>query len=138
KPLQAAALLDAGFEGGEEALALASASHSGEDVHVAVVRRVLAAAGLREDALACPPATGRLAPAGAPADRVHHNCSGKHAAMLATAVVRGWPAAGYLDPAHPVQAAVRAGVESLCGEAAAAVGVDGCGAPQFAVGLRGL
>jgi L-asparaginase II len=58
--------------------------------------------------------------------------------MLRTCAANGWPLAGYLDPAHPVQVAIRHGVESLAGEPAAAVGVDGCGAPLLAVSLRGL
>ncbi len=81
-----------------ELLALASASHSGEDFHVTGVRKILASAGLSEDALQCPPALPldeaalwRFLGAGGRPDRVHMNCSGKHAAMLATCVTAGWP-----------------------------------------------
>ena len=66
------------------------------------------------------------------------NCSGKHAAMLATCVARGEPTEGYLDPAHPVQAAITATLERLAGEPVQHVAVDGCGAPQHALTLRGL
>jgi len=71
-------------------------------------------------------------------DRVHMNCSGKHAAMLATCVAAGWPTATYTDPAHPLQVALRQALEGLAGERSAAVGVDGCGAPVFALSLAGL
>src|SRR5207249_10532405 len=71
-------------------------------------------------------------------DRLHHNCSGKHAGMLATCVVAGWPVASYLGPDHPLQQAIRGTIEQLAAEEVAAVGVDGCGAPLFALSLRGL
>lgn len=129
KPLQALALLDAGWAPDDpEQLALAAASHSGEPRHVDVVRRILAAAGLAESALDNT----------ADPDRLHQNCSGKHAAMLATCVAAGWPTEGYRDPAHPVQVAVRSGIERRCGETVSAVAVDGCGAPLFALSLTAL
>jgi L-asparaginase II len=146
KPLQAVGLLEAGWEPpDEESLALATASHSGETSHLAVVRRTLAAAGLDESALGCPamlplsePAAHALLRAGGAASRLTMNCSGKHAAMLATCVARGWPADGYLDPASPVQSALLPVLERLAGEPVAHVAVDGCGAPQHALTLRGL
>ena len=66
------------------------------------------------------------------------NCSGKHAAMLATCAANGWPTASYTDPAHPLQQAIRHTVEELAGEHSPATGVDGCGAPLFALTLAGL
>jgi len=66
------------------------------------------------------------------------NCSGKHAAMLAACVERGWSTGDYLDPDHPLQALVRREVEELCGEEVVHTTVDGCGAPQLAVSLAGL
>ncbi|WP_209242446.1 asparaginase [Streptomyces oryzae] len=66
------------------------------------------------------------------------NCSGKHAAMLATCVANDWDTATYLDPNHPLQRALRETIEDLAGEEVAATGVDGCGAPLFALGYRGL
>jgi len=146
KPLQAMGLLAAGWSpGDDEQVALACASHSGEQVHVAVVRRILAAAGLTADALDNTPdlpldraAAHALLRSGADADRLHQNCSGKHAAMLATCVRNGWPTDGYRDPEHPVQRAVRTTIEGLAGETVSAVAVDGCGAPLFALSLRGL
>jgi len=146
KPLQAVGLLEAGWSPpDEQALALATASHSGEPQHLEVVRRTLAAAGLDESHLRCPamlplsePAAHALLRAGAQASPLTMNCSGKHAAMLATCVARGWPTAGYLDPAHPVQQALTATLERLAGERVAHIAVDGCGAPQHALTLTGL
>ena len=145
KPMQAAGMLRCGLDLDGKLLALAAASHSGEDFHVAGVREILAGAGLTEDDLQCPRALPReevfqqeyLREGGEP-DRVHMNCSGKHAAMLATCVVAGWPTATYTDPAHPLQVALRQALEGLAGEQSTAVGVDGCGAPVFALSLAGL
>jgi L-asparaginase II len=145
KPLQAAAMLRCGLDLGGELLALAAASHSGEDFHVGGVRKILADAGLTEDDLQCPPdrplddgeyrAMLRL---GAAADRVHMNCSGKHAAMLATCVKAGWATASYRDPEHPLQQRIRATISELACEPVSVVGVDGCGAPIFGVSVTGL
>ncbi len=146
KPLQAFGLLRAGWRPVDDAeLALATASHSGEPEHLAVVRRMLAGAGLDETALGCPPglplsepAAHALLASGGAATSLTMNCSGKHAAMLACCVARGWPTQGYLDTSHPVQVAVQAALEDLAGEQVAHVAVDGCGAPQHALTLRGL
>jgi L-asparaginase II len=146
KPLQALAMLDAGWApSDDEQIAIACASHSGEPAHVTVVRRVLATAGLDESALDNTPdypldveAARDLVRSGAGPDPVHQNCSGKHAAMLATCVTRGWPVVGYREPDHPLQLRIRTTIESLAGEAVSAVAVDGCGAPLFALTLTGL
>ncbi|WP_454293608.1 asparaginase [Salana multivorans] len=149
KPIQAAAcvaLADGGADGltGHE-LGLATASHSGTDQHVAVVEGMLARGGLTPEALRCPPAVPSDAEArrafllgGHEPDRLHMNCSGKHAAMLRACVAQGWPVDGYLDPGHPVQQAIAALLAEVAGEPVAAVGVDGCGAPVLAVSLVGL
>ena len=141
KPLQAMAMLRAGWAPeDDEQVAVACASHSGEAAHLSVVRRILTAAGLDESALdntpSLPLAEGAakdMLCAGQAPDRLHQNCSGKHAAMLATCVANGWPTTGYRDPAHPVQVAIRTAVEDIAAERVAAVAVDGCGAPLFAL-----
>ena len=66
------------------------------------------------------------------------NCSGKHAAMLATCVANGWDTATYLDPAHPLQQAIAATFAELTGEPVDVVAVDGCGAPLLSASLTGL
>ncbi len=145
KPLQAAAMLRRGLDLDGELLALAAASHSGEDFHVGGVRKILSGAGLTQDDLRCPAAwpldpeiARRVIARGGDSARIQMNCSGKHAAMLATCVRNGWPTRTYLDPAHPLQQAIRDTVEELAGERVAATGVDGCGAPLFALTLAGL
>jgi L-asparaginase II len=146
KPLQAAAMLTAGLPLDGELLALAAASHSGEDFHVQGVYDILDFAGLTEHDLRCPPAlpidepTARrlVRQSGTPESRVRMNCSGKHAAMLATCIANGWPTETYLDPGHPLQRHIRTTIEGLAREPVAAVGVDGCGAPLFALTLAGL
>jgi L-asparaginase II len=145
KPLQAAAMLRSGLELDGELLALAAASHSGEDFHVEGVRKILSGAGLSEDDLRCPPAwpldtqtARRLIALGQDESRIRMNCSGKHAAMLATCAANGWPAAGYLAPDHPLQQAIWRTVSELAGEQVSAAGVDGCGAPLLALTLTGL
>jgi L-asparaginase II len=145
KPLQAAAMLRCGLDLDGELLALAAASHSGEDFHVDGARKILSDAGLSEDDLRCPAAwpldaaTARQVIAdGQGESRIRMNCSGKHAAMLATCVQNGWPTAGYLAPEHPLQQAIRRTVTELAGEPVAATGVDGCGAPLVALTLTGL
>lgn len=145
KPLQALACISAGAQLDGERLALSTASHSGTDRHVAVVREILAAARVGEDALGCPPAwpgdtatRDELVRELRQPERVRMNCSGKHATMVLTCVVNGWDIEGYLDPEHPLQAHIRDVVERLIGEKASATAVDGCGAPVYAVTLFGL
>jgi L-asparaginase II len=145
KPLQAVGMLEAGLDLDGELLALASASHSGEDFHLDGVRRVLAACGLSERDLRTPPDLPvdevekmRYVANGGTPQPLAMNCSGKHAAMLATCVVNDWPTETYLDPDHPLQVALRGVVERLTGEQVAATGIDGCGSPLFAVSLTGL
>lgn len=145
KPLQAVALLALGWEPDDAGLVLAAASHSGQPRHLAVVRSVLAAAGLDEAALQCPPmlplsepAAHELLRTGGHASPLTMNCSGKHAGMLAACVVRGWPVETYLDAGHPVQQATTTTIARLAGEPVAHLAVDGCGAPQHGLTLRGL
>jgi L-asparaginase II len=145
KPLQATALLHSGLDLDAELLALAAASHSGEDFHVDGVRKILSGAGLTEDDLRCPPSwpldletARRLIARGEGMSRIRMNCSGKHAAMLATCVLNDWPVRGYLAPDHPLQQVIRRTVEELAAQQVPVTGVDGCGAPLFALTLAGL
>lgn len=145
KPLQAAAVLRAGAELFGERLALAAASHSGEDFHLDLVQKMLHESGLTADDLLNPAdlpldrveAEAYLA-AGRVRDRVTMNCSGKHAAMLAACLRNGWPLGTYLEASHPLQRLVAEVVEETAGERIAAVGTDGCGAPLMAISLTGL
>ena len=145
KPMQAVGMLEAGLALEAELLAIAAGSHSAQDFHIAAVRKILAEAGLAEDALRTPAARPgderaliefyRRGEQDAP---IYYNCSGKHAAMLSASARNGWPTETYLDPAHPVQQACRAAIERLTGEPVAAEAVDGCGAPLYGFSLLGL
>lgn len=145
KPLQAVASLTAGAVLEGEQLALGTASHTGTDRHVEVVREILTTAGLTEDDLACPPAWPSDASAYRRMIRDHDtqarirmNCSGKHALMLRACVATGWQTSGYLEPTHPLQTHIRDVVERLTGERVAYTATDGCGAPVHAITLAGL
>jgi len=146
KPVQATAMVEAGLELPPDLLALACASHSGTAAHLAGVRRVLRDHGLDESNLANteglpigPEALADHLRAGGSASRVTMNCSGKHAAMLATCVVNGWPIdESYLDAAHPLQRRITNVLGRLAGEEPAGIGVDGCGAPAHRLSLLGL
>lgn len=167
KPLQLAAMLEAGLwplegplEGAGDAaadraldapLALAAASHNGEPVHLDGVRAVLAAAGATEADLENTPDLPLHAPSAAAwvarglgPSSLAQNCSGGHAAMLATCAARGWPTRGYLAPGHPLQLAVLDGVARRTGGLLPLPGgdafltTDGCGAPLPLVGLAAL
>jgi L-asparaginase II len=145
KPVQALGMLRAGLDLPAELLALACASHSGEEFHVAGVREILAGAGLDESALQTPPdypldeaARDAVIRAGGSRTPVLMNCSGKHAAMLATCVANGWEVATYRRPDHPLQQAIAETFAELTGEPVTAVAVDGCGAPLLSSSLTGL
>ena len=144
KPLQAEAMVRLGVVLDDEQLALACASHDGTDRHLAVVRRTLASAGLGEEALGNTPslplepaAAERVLIAGGHRSSILMNCSGKHAAMLATCRHRGWSTDDYLDVGHPLQAAITSCISELAGTVVH-VGVDGCGAPAHVLALRDL
>ncbi|MDX3384172.1 asparaginase [Streptomyces niveiscabiei] len=145
KPVQAVAMVRAGLPLDGGLLSLAAASHSGEERHLAGARRILEEAGVCESDLR----NVEDMPYGAAQrdqwirdgrgpSRLAQNCSGKHAAMLYTCKLNGWPLEGYLDPGHPLQQAIAEIVEDLTGQRIAQVTVDGCGAPLFSVSLHGL
>lgn len=144
KPLQVIAMLEAGLDVDGALLALASASHSGEDFHLRGVEQLLAGAGLGLDALQNTPDYPLDEESGIEwilganrASSITQNCSGKHAAMLRTCVRAGWPTASYLDAEHPMQAAITAVVERYTGEPTH-IGIDGCGAPAHTMSVVAL
>ncbi len=145
KPIQALAMLRAGLDLPPDLLALACASHSAEPFHLAGVQRILAGAGLVEADLQNTPDLPSAADVradwlaeGRPPASIAQACSGKHAAMLATCVVAGWPTESYREPEHPLQQLVAQTLAEVAGEPVGAVVVDGCGAPAMAVSLGGL
>lgn len=147
KPIQALPLVESGaadaFGLGEEELALACASHSGEPMHTERVTAWLKRIGCQESDLACGPHAVRYEPvaeamlrAGEKPTRIHNNCSGKHTGFLT--VARHWNIAteGYERHDHPVQQAVAKVLGELCGVTEPLPwGIDGCTAPNFALPL---
>ncbi len=142
KSIQASAMARHGLVQEIRHLALVCASHSGTKAQQEGARAILQSAGLNESHLRCV------------ADRplgvlerkewgdkeplpIAMNCSGKHAGMLATCVVNGWPIDTYTDIEHPLQLAIKKELEVLSGEKITQISVDGCGAPTFALTLRG-
>jgi L-asparaginase II len=151
KPLQALPFAASGalerFQYGVAETAIACASHSGTRRHVAVVAAMLARAGLGPSALQCgvhepmdADAARELILSGGGSTPLHHNCSGKHAAMLATAVHCGEPVAKYWKKEHPVQARIRRTLEELTGSRLGedVCGIDGCSVPNWAIPLAAL
>jgi len=140
KSIQASAMVRAGLDIEPRLLALVCASHAGTAMHQTATKSILAKAGLDEHSLQCildRPLDEELRRTSEPT-RLAMNCSGKHAGMLATCVINGWPIDSYLDPAHPLQLAIKSEVEQMSGEKVAGVSVDGCGAPLFLFSLLGL
>ena len=132
---------------GAEALALACASHHATPRHLEIVRSVVDAAALTPEMFVCGPhrpfddgAATAMDREGRLPGRVHNNCSGQHAALLALSVARGWPAAGYHEPEHPLQRAIRRELSAWLGEACEGLpwGTDGCGLPTPALSLRAM
>src|SRR5687768_15149336 len=128
---------------GEE-LALCTASHGGEPFHVAAARSVLAKAKVTENALACgphlplhEPTAHAMIAAGEKPGRIHNNCSGKHAGMIACCVQQQWVTNGYHRPAHPLQQRIRSTLARWVRINADEIeqGIDGCGLPTFALAL---
>ena len=133
-----------GYSGAQ--LALLCASHSGEACHVNAIADMLARAGNAPDDLACGThaplhfeARGEIAPR-PPWSPLAHNCSGKHAGMLAACSLHGWPKRGYLAVDHPLQREIRAAVAQFAGvdDNALRTGTDGCSAPNYAMPLDAL
>ena len=149
KPLQALPLVETGaldfFEVGEEALALACASHGGEPLHVERVSTWL-------DEISCSPSDlecGAQSPLHRPSARtlrrdgevpsaLHNTCSGKHTGMLSVARHLGHPTQNYIKLDHPVQQLIREYLSKLTGRSLGIAAVDGCGVPTYATTLRDL
>jgi L-asparaginase II len=151
KPLQALPLLETGaadrYGFGARELALACGSHAGTPEHAAAAAKMLALAGLDASALGCgaqEPLDGAaardLVRAGLAPTALNHNCSGKHAGMLATAAHMGEAINAYWLPNHPVQLRILATLEDMTGRRLGVDvrGIDGCSVPNWAVPLTSL
>jgi L-asparaginase II len=142
KPFQALAIVtdgvDRAFGFGPEEMALVCASHGGTPTHLDRVREILAAIGKDPEVLHCGPhtpydsqAAAELRCAGERPNRLHNNCSGKHASMLALALHHGWSTDGYWRYDHPVQTRVRQLLSEWIGKDPETLewATDGCGVP---------
>ncbi len=149
KPFQAMPLVLSGaadaFGFSDKELAIACASHKGEERQVEAVESLLSKAGLSEDDLdngAHPPssdaAADELVRRGEGFRKVHGNCSGKHAGMVAVCAYEGWDVGTYRETGHPLQVWIRSLLASSCGMEPEDLlpGGDGCGAPAFAMPMR--
>ena len=110
KPFQATVFVSSGAAErsgcGERGLAIACASHAGTAGHAREAFRLLWGAELEADRLQCPVPRGGSSP-------LEHNCSGKHAAFLASCRQMHWPLETYLQPNHPLQQEVLKRVSEL-------------------------
>jgi L-asparaginase II len=151
KPFQVMGLIESGgfdsLRWGDDQLALACASHGGEPEHVAIAQAMLEDIGLEEGDLACGPheplstrGMRLLRESGARLTRLHNNCSGKHAAMLARAQTSGWHTFGYERRDHPVQRCSLKAVSEWSGLPQDDIGqaIDGCGVVAFSLPLENM
>src|SRR5438034_6337234 len=131
KPFQALSLARAYDDADPRELAIASASHLAQREHLAAVRMLLARAHAGEHDLEC-------GPVGHPPSRLKHNCSGKHAGMLAVCRARGWRTQGYRLPSHRMQREILRDVAAAASldEDAIPTAVDGCGVVTFGLKLE--
>jgi L-asparaginase II len=151
KPLQALPIIEDGalerFGLTEEELAICAGSHSGEPRHLALAESILRKVGVDGEALACGPhapfhgpSRRELAESGLEPLRLHNNCSGKHAGMIALARVHGWEPAGYQRLEHPVQGRIFTELSRWVEIPYDGIGlaIDGCGVVTFALPIRNM
>lgn len=151
KAIQALPLIESGaadaFGFGDRELALACASHRGEEGHVATVAHMLEKAGMSEADLECgahaPLATAaatELAWSHRKPGQLHNTCSGKHAGFLCTCATEDDDPKGYVSRGHRAMERVRLAMEEVTGAThdPATAGVDGCSIPTYAAPLSAL
>lgn len=145
KPLQALAMVRAGLKLPAEQLALVCASHSGQDMHQQMAKKILATVGLDETSLMNTPDFAIHVQTAHESIRsnigktaLQMDCSGKHSGMLATCVINGWSTNDYLHPDHPLQVAITQTITDVTGVEPVAIGTDGCGAPAHVIPLLHL
>ncbi len=131
----------------EKEIALACASHAGEEFHTTLVQKMLEKSSSNESDMLCgahPPfheeTTEALIKSGNGPTQLHNNCSGKHSAMLAFAKHIGADTKTYLSPKNPVQKAILEMVSLFTGipQDKINTGIDGCSAPSFAVPISAM
>lgn len=132
KPIQALPVIRERADLTDAEVAIVCASHQAEPAQLEAVHALLAKVPATPEELECGSQEGRGA------DSVCHNCSGKHAGMLALCRARSWPTHGYRLAQHPLQEAMLAEVSELAGVAAHEIptAVDGCGVVTFGLPLE--
>lgn len=147
KPIQALPViqhgLDARYGLTDEETVLLAGSHAGEACHVAALESIFKKTELREDMLVMKPAVPAYAPAneervrqGLPPRKFYHNCAGKHAALMLLQRELGGTVEDYWKMDAPAQAQVKRVIEKMSETDRIELGVDGCGVPVFAVGIK--
>ncbi len=150
KPFQAMPVVELGvaeaFGFTQQEIAIIAGSHNGEKKHVKLVKSILKKVGLNASFLQCgthvphyytalgiTPPKKRFSP-------LQHNCSGKHAGMLAVCVYKNWNLKNYLKPNHPVQKLILKRISGLCEypERKIKIGIEGCGAPTHGLPLKNM
>jgi L-asparaginase II len=150
KPFQALVVVESGaaeaFGFSQKEIAIIAGSHNGESKHVRLVRGILKKIGLNKSYLQCGwhvphyyTARG-ITPPRKRFSSLQHNCSAKHAGMLAACVNRGWNISTYLSPRHPLQKLIAKTIAEVCEYPLRkmGIGMEGCGAPTFALPLRNM
>jgi len=149
KPIQALPTIQRGLDAEygltDEETVIFAASHAGEDFHVAALESILSKAGLSEDTLIMKPAAPSSVKAneerisrGLPRRKLYHNCSGKHTALMLLQRKLGGVTGDYWKPDSSAQLEVIKTIKTLGETDRVESGVDGCGVPVFAVGLKNI
>lgn len=151
KPFQTIPIITSGtadhFKLTKQELAVITASHSGEAIHLKAVNSILRKIGLSESDLLCgahlpfdEAATKQLQAEDRPPQALHNNCSGKHSGMLALAKFIGEATANYIDPRHPIQRQILIVIARFADLPVdqIEIAVDGCSAPVFGVSIEAM
>lgn len=124
-------------------LAIMTSSHRGAPIHVRAVKSILSKIGLEAKNLLCGAdlpsrdSIEGLLRKGLKPTAIHHNCSGKHAGMLASSIYMGWSLKNYQMSSHPIQKEIFEIICEFSGETQRSIqiGIDGCGVPTYAMPL---
>lgn len=151
KPVQALPILSAGvmdiYELPEAAIAMMTASHRGEAVHIQMLERMLTELDVKEEELVFDKglplsveARDAYLQSGGKPRKLFHNCAGKHIGLLAACKLEEWPSSSYAEPNHPIQQSIRHWIAELTELSAADLtgGFDGCGLPVYTIPLSKL
>lgn len=146
KPLQASIIQDLNtkdfFNLTDEEITVCCASHTGEPVHLEILRGLLKKINLTEKDLQCPaiePLSKEEQKKYTKYSKLHNNCSGKHTLMLAVCRQMGWDIKSYLDKNHPLQKMIYSKIQELCEDnTQLPYTLDGCTAPNYATSLEAL